>query len=1284
MGADTVRAFVHGFANQGGRVNAMSPSSTMVPLDTLKFPLWGSRLIEASAGTGKTYTIAGLYVRLVLGHGLQPGQSPLTPPEILVTTFTRAATRELRERIRKRLNEAAGFFLEQSEGDDFLQKLRADYDKKQWPGRALQLQIAAQWMDEAAVDTIDAWCFRMLREHAFDSASLFNVELDADSLETVIEATQDYWRLFIAPLDAENFARVSEVIGSCERFAKTLTQGWLAHADTFTHAHEPLALISQVRSGLEACKKPWLEWVPQMRELLEEAYKENRYKKGSLAVNNWRKWLTNIEEWANSADAVLPFDEDGVAWLRLSPESLAAIWLKGSPPQHPGFQALQTLRQEVRALDPHLEGVFRHAAIWVKNRVAELREQRATLSFSSLTEKFNAALQGPNGERLAQLIRRQFPAALIDEFQDTNPIQYQIYDRIYGVDTNREDVLLALIGDPKQAIYAFRGADIHAYLAARRACEGRIYTLNNNYRSTPSMVAAVNHLFEAGEQQRENGAFLFARQGTDGSFENPVPFHPVDAARDRGEFRVEGRQYRALTIWCDTRQDVPNQEARRADVAGACASEILHLLQLGLEGKAGFQSEDGFEALQARDIAILVNTRDEAEELRKQLAQRGIRSVYLSDQSSVYTSEAAVEMLAWLRACAEPEIGKHVRAALATPSLGLSWLQLDKYVHDEMLWESVLERFATYKEQWRHRGLLPMLRRFMYEFGVPGRLFALQKDGSQDGERHLTDLLHLAEMLQAASTSLDGEHAVIRYLEEKIQAGGAGNADEDVSRLRLESDADLVQIVTVHKAKGLEYPLVFYPYGYYCRPTGNFTVPVLYRDERGEPHILASSVELTPQLREQIHTALERERLAEDLRKLYVALTRARYATWMAVSPYRTLAHSAMGYLLGGPEVCTLEHVEGALHGLVEGCDNIAVLPLPESVAGWYRPVGDEGASAPVWRSMTRRIEQRWNLSSYSSLNRLAKVRFKGAPDLALDEQALPDEPGLDTFMEGYLAETAGAEAGEADTYSRQSPLAVGLHKFPKGAAAGSFLHGLLEWVYTQGPQQVLGDPERLQQYVERRCRVRGWSAHSNTLVSWVTDFFTQGFRLAPTVDTADLVLCELKTVLPEMEFWFGVRDADLPKLDALVSRYYLPGQPRSVISRGRLHGLLRGFIDLTFEHQGKYYVADYKSNWLGVDADAYHAQALADAILEHRYDLQAALYLFALHRLLKTRRGEDYEYERHVGGALVFFVRGYQAGTQGVHIERPPLALMEQMEALFSGDTAQAVTPALSANGDA
>lgn len=1260
--------------------------ATMVPLDALRFPLWGSRLIEASAGTGKTYTIASLYVRLVLGHEALPGQRPLTPPDILVVTFTRAATQELRDRIRKRLNEAAACFLGEHESDEFLCDLRAEYAPEQWPGCARQLSIAAEWMDDAAVSTIDAWCYRMLREHAFDSASLFNVEMDVNGGERVAEATADYWRLYIAPLAADDLARVLEAISAqmfdkrnaanCDALAELVYRRWLNQAHAYAEdTPAPVDILAELKERSAACKAPWRQWVPEIRDLLQAAYDDNLFHKNRLRVNSWQGWLDKLQEWAEDPHSRLPFDTSVAAWWRLTPGGLAEVWKEGSPPEHPGLTAMESLLQEIEALDADLARIFPHAGRWVAQRVAELRRQRAMVDFNGLLEQLHTALCGPNGQRLADLIRNQFPAALIDEFQDTNPVQYQIFDHIYKIDTNREDALLALIGDPKQAIYRFRGADIHAYLAARRACAGRLYTLGSNYRSTAAMVGAVNHLFQVGEQAREKGAFLFRQAGAEASAlgDNPVPFLPVDAASDPGEWWVNEEPAEALSIWCDTSYN--KRGACAEAVAQACASEILRLLQLAGKGLAGFRKNGEFQALQPKDIAILVNNRTEAGRLSEQLGYRGIRSVYLSDDSSVYHSAAAGDVLAWLRACAEPENGGYVRAALATSVLGKSWSELDAFVRDEVLWEDTLERFAGYKEQWRKSGVLPMLRSYMHDFAVPARLFAQQSAGDQQGERQLTDLLHLAELLQAASTHHDGEHALIRHLEECIEEGGQVGVDGDASRVRLESDAGLVQIVTVHKSKGLEYPLVFYPFAYHCRPETSLELPATWHDTSGQQHVLANLADATEEQHQLILDNREHERLAEDMRKLYVALTRARYATWVALAPVDLLGSSAMGYLLGGPEACSADTLQDKLAEWAGSCSHISVSGFPQVLDERYQH-GDAPAFEPVWRSMSRRIERRWSLSSYSSLSRLAVERFEHAavlhPDIA--SLALADEPRMETFLEGYVAEATVDEAIDLHAYRRLNEElvapAAGIHAFPKGATAGTFLHDLLEWVLVKGARQTLADHTALQAEVQRRCESRGWQAHTDVVVSWLQDFFMHPFRLAQLggADFGNLVLADLTRVLPEMEFWFGVRDANLPLLDALVTRHFVAGRPRAVIAAGQLNGMLRGFIDLVFEHEGRYYVADYKSNWLGASSLAYDEAAIGDAILEHRYDLQSAIYLFALHRLLKSRLGDRYDYEQHVGGALVFFVRGIHSASQGLHFERPPLAVLEHMESLFSG----------------
>src|SRR5690554_5825190 len=297
--------------------------AAMEPLDTLTFPLWGSRLIEASAVTGKTYTIASLYVRLVLGHGLGDLRRALTPPDILVVTFTRAATKELRDRIRQRLNEAASCFLQESEGDGFLQSLREEYTPQQWAGCARQLQIAAEWMDDAAVSTIDSWCYRVLREHAFDSGSLFNVEMDVDPSETVREATRDYWRLFIASLPSDAFAQIVSVIKNCERLSQTLYQDWLPHADAYQAVNAPLDLVARKLAIVQACKQhPWVEWADELSQIFTKAADEKKFDQRKMNARVRENWLDQLRSWAQDPNAELPFST-ATPWQRLTPQGLA-------------------------------------------------------------------------------------------------------------------------------------------------------------------------------------------------------------------------------------------------------------------------------------------------------------------------------------------------------------------------------------------------------------------------------------------------------------------------------------------------------------------------------------------------------------------------------------------------------------------------------------------------------------------------------------------------------------------------------------------------------------------------------------------------------------------------------------------------------------------------------------------------------------------------------------------------------------------------------------------------
>ncbi len=1211
-------------------------------LDALTFPLRGSALIEASAGTGKTFTIAALYLRLVLGHGGPDAAfaRPLTPPEILVVTFTEAATKELRDRIRARLAQAATAFLQDGPLDDpLLHALRADYPEPEWPAHAQKLRVAAEWMDEAAVSTIHGWCNRMLREHAFDSGMLFNQVLQADQLELQEEAVRDYWRTFFYALPPEDAACIAAWWKSPAELRKSL-KNLLPHVQSLdgkTACGEALGGARSARAQqLAALREPFVSWCDELQNMLDEAVRAKKVHGLKLQGRHYDAWLQQLRDWC-SGKIEQPALTD-TAWSRLTRAGLREAWKNGDEvPDHPALDALETLRDRIGCLPQGKEQVLAHAACWVAARLEAEQQRRAEMGFDDLLTRLHRALHRDGGARLADVIRDQFPVALIDEFQDTDPVQYGIFRAIYHPEAPNAETALVLIGDPKQAIYAFRGADIYTYLEARRAA-GRLATLGTNFRSTGDMVAAVNHLFIAAEQREPGeGAFLF--RTPDG---NPLPFLPV-AARGRDErWVVQGQPQAALTCWWTDEGTEVGEKEYRQRMALACASEIVRLLTLGQDGRAGFLGDDGtLRAVKPQDIAILVNKGVEAEAVREALRDLGVRSVYLSDQENVFRTASAGEVQRLLQACAAPDDGRLVHAALGSAVLGLDWQALDRFNTDELHWEEQLERFRAYRQCWQRQGVLPMLRRLLQDFDVPRRLI-----GERD-ERQLTDLLHLAELLQQASGLLDGEHALVRFLAEQRQEAAVA---ADHRQLRLESDAELVKVVTVHKSKGLEYPLVFVPFAAACRPVKDSDVPLKWHDAQGN-----LQVSLRPDA--AMLAQAERERLGEDLRKLYVALTRARFATWIGIAPTAEVQRTALGHLIrADAQQLAPGQVPAVLSAAFSGCTAIAVAPAPQAATQAYRSEQEGLQLAPEPR-LPAAPPEHWWIASYSRL----RTGNDRSPPRTNPDAAVPATAQEDTYREA-------SDVTDAASPQQANAAAGTLHAFPRGAAPGTFLHGLLEWAGRKGFGATAEQPQELAAWLTRRCQAPRWAPHRAALQDWLTrwlDDRLQLARLAP--GTSAVAPRALRAIQPEMEFWLATSHVETRELDDLVCTHTLGGVPRARLQPEQLNGMLKGFIDLVFEHEGRYYVADYKSNWLGPRDDDYTVDAMRDVVLHHRYELQYSLYLFALHRLLRARLA-GYDYDRHIGGAVYIFLRGHASPTQGLHLERPPRVLMDAMDDLFAG----------------
>jgi len=1224
-------------------------------LDALEFPLHGSRLIEASAGTGKTWTIAALYLRLVLGHGSKGGDDtgglwdepeepsafvrPLLPPEILVMTFTRAATRELSNRVRERLVQAAAYFRGEAEQDDpYLEALAESYDDDAERERAAhRLVLAAETMDEAAIFTIDAWCQRMLREHAFDSGSLFDEELVSDEHGLFEDAAHDYWRQQVYPLSSPALKVLLSAFADVEVLKRSVRE-LVGRAESLGgDCDTPLnALIARIereqRDELARLKDGWLEranameaWIAAQREHHPKAFNGTKMRADSLL-----KWFENLRSWAADPARHMP-DLPDTAWRRLTPDGIEDAFSKGYSAAVPDcFGHTCALQEGLNAIAPLSHALLRHAAGQIARRMAELKRRNRQFGFADMLVRLKEALEGPNGEALRKRILDQFPVAMVDEFQDTSPDQYRIFDLLYRVEANDPERGLFLIGDPKQSIYGFRGADIYSYLSARRATTGRHYQLGTNFRSTKQLVRAVNRLFHYAEQGYAAGAFRF-KNGD----ENPLPFEPVEANGRRQDLVGVDGPYQALAVATTERDDLRTEDYRDF-FAHHCAEHIVTLLN---DERVGFAGDDGdFTRLMPADIAILVRDRKEATAIRRALGQRKVPSVYLSDQDSVVESEEAFDVLRWLQAVANPLDGSLARAAFATATCALPLAELARLASDEQAWEERVEQLKALHQAWQRQGVLAMLRRFIHELGLPAKL--LQAGG---GERRLTNLLHLAELLQEASRELDGEQALIRWFAEQIEGMGEGG-DERV--LRLESDAELVKVVTVHKSKGLEYPLVYLPFAVTARKTDRRNRAFFEYREDGERRIDLA-------LSDNALEAVDRARLEEDLRLLYVALTRARHFLWLGVAAVAAgrkgenrLHESALGYLLTGgdkvPASAMRERwnsVRGSSGNDGDGIE-LHTLEAPEGCTVLRRAdVRPELVEAPAFHGS---FERNWAVGSFTSL-----TRHTVAP---------PQRPQEENLMEE-------AEAGTVEVlHAEDAPW----HRFPRGAGPGNFLHERLEWMATEGFDRI-DDENFLAQLVQRIERA-GWANRRDDAVAWLRTIVT---TTLPPLGASLAELASTSTVLPEMEFWFPSRQLDVGALDRLCRRRLLGNVQRPVLPERQLHGMLKGFMDLVFEIDGRYWVLDYKSNALGTGDAAYTKAAMANGMAGHRYDIQGAIYMLAVHRLLRARLGDDYQPEHQLGGAVFLFLRGIaNPATHGCYLLEPDLELLDGLDRLLGDGT--------------
>jgi len=1185
----------------------------MQALNPLTMPLIGQSLIEASAGTGKTYTITGLYLRYLLGMQIEGElNTPLSVEQILVVTFTDAATQEIKDRVRSRIIAARDALLGQDPKDELIEGVIAAVDDKH---RAFDLlDAAAKSMDEAAIFTIHGFCQRMLKQHAFESGVAFNLEFILDERDILLETIKDFWRAFVYPLNKERtdaildvfaapeslFSQVSSVLNKANAHITpqiNLDDVWQARDEyinrvpAFKRAVIDQEFIAAIKgSGLSGSKTP--------------------ARKGSLAA---------LEAFCASEDLFFEFGTSKYSFEVWSSENLsdAANYKKNQPLfTHPLLSQFDELAALNNTINQGLKiAIVQYASRWVKAAIVKRKQEQSVITPDDLLTNLHSALNGEQGDALAQKIAQLFPVAMIDEFQDTDPIQYGIFSKIYG----QENTTLAMIGDPKQAIYGFRGADIFTYIGAKEAVQTeQQFTLGTNFRSSTDIVNSVNSLFG-----KHANSFIY---------NDAIPFNAVAAKGKKADetFIVDGKPATAFefNVFVDEAADEKNKPTNKgvgqAHLATHFANKIVTLLEKAKQGTACI----GNKPVSAADICILVRDRVEAQIMKKALSDAKISSVYLS-RESVFSQELSHHLLNFLTALHGQYDESLLRGVLAGPLFCLSYNDIFALADDENKWQDHLNFFAQLSHVWNKQGAMAMLERLMSH----NQLSAKWQGLGYNVERWLTDFRHLGEILQQKQIELEGTLRLLRWFAQKVS-----QQDGETVQVRLESDANLVKIVTMHASKGLEYPLVFMPFASGYRETKE----ALYHDKGKLVYDLSKN--------EDALQKAEQERLAEDLRLLYVALTRAVHFCSLGVynigqgqSSRLAIQSSALGHVLfSGLELSSSQVWRTHLS---EFCVTNKAMSYQQFTSqtlleqGTLRFAQSENSpQALSINSVTATIERDWRATSFSALS------FKKHTDHI--------EPGRSD------------EDHEKDEFAAQEDELPSPYSFPKGAKPGSCLHEIFEQIdFTSPLEHPTNKEQNLDEVVKRALEKYHISeSWQDVTEQWILDSLQCPLNAN---SSNDLSLSKLapSDCLVEMEFNLPLSSLSAPKLNEILIKHF--GFTQSKLEFANVKGLLKGFIDLIFCYQGKYYILDYKSNYLGNTPADYKSDLLDQAMSSHQYHLQYLIYTVALHRLLKQRIS-DYSIETHLGGVYYTFLRGMPAG-QGVYFKKLTQEQVTILDGLFS-----------------
>ncbi len=1172
----------------------------MTNLDPKTITLQGRHIIEASAGTGKTFNITELYIRLLLEQRLG---NRLLPKDILVMTFTKDATQEIIGRVEAKIRDVLA---DHKSGKEVL----SDEDYK-------HIKRALLEVDEAAIFTIHGFCKKVLSEQAFASGIEMDVSMEVDTSDILQKVVEDFFRKHINK-NKTNFEYLQAY-----------------------KLHTPYMFLDKLRNVIRSS----YELLTKQAISLDE-FKILKKQQLELFLNNQSivdDFLSKLGKGEPQGKRVDEYHRV-LEWLRLDnedpfPDNISIITdgrkisAKLIKPIFIGVKELRDLQEEIKRANA--AQFIKQACLQIRQDFIKAKEQKGVLDFDDLITKLcHSVKKSPD---LVKTLQHQYPVALIDEFQDTDAEQYEILDTIYPQSSNKlprqsvtdtppsqrgiDDLLLLMIGDPKQAIYGFRGGDIFTYLKAKDSCSNdNQWSMDTNWRSTSEMIKAYNRLFYKQDYQPEEEGQIGANIFSDGIGYQLVKASPKanEKVKDFDDNLKPINYFYYQVAEDDNKSDIDN------NLSAWTANEIVRLLN----------SKKVVES----DIAILVENGKQAKVIQKALQAKKLSSVYLSQRDNVYHSQEATEILALMEGINDFENKSMLKRALSTSLLGGRADKFISYIdeNDVSAWDEEIEKAKSLRQQWHKYGFMAFIMQIIHQN------FTQRSDSK---ERVITNILHLAELIKVAENKYKHPNQLIKWYRQQLNSTATSEGE-----LRLESDDNLIKIITIHGSKGLEYSVVFIPFASYVSKkkfeASDFSK---YYDKYLKQTVYKIGKD------DSIKPQIENEVIEELMRLFYVAVTRAEHRCYIGVAKYSNSEKSPLARFLDYQKdddwLLKIQNITANPTNQSSLID-VATSHCYESENLITNDQFDHDALQNLKANDINKLaNDNWEMLSFSKVSK-SKVQ-----NTALEKES--DE-----------SEDDSAQKSQQELEFRFTA--------SKGADIGNILHNVLE--HTDFSLGKIDD-NLLQEQMDRYKVVA--AEDFDKLKVWLEDCLVASIPFIETeifsfnniqyglFDIKDKGFC-LKDIpntktLKEAEFYFPITNEKLYKknISKILAEYRNQAIDYDEFASQNIFGMLHGFIDLIFEYEGEFYVADYKSNYLGDKLEDYNQQTMQEKNQSSFYDLQYLIYSVALDKYLRQNI-ENYNYEKHFGGVYYFYLRGMKDGY-GVYRAIPSLEIINKLANLFN-----------------